>query len=207
MWNVVKSSRAWPSQGLVRIQLNLGVWFKSNSVELIATLQKNYQIKEVHIVLRTPMQLCLRDGRMIQESILKKEYWNHIRNLGFSVDNDTLMPIISEAVQKQSSFHIFLLQVSASQQNKETPRSAASILHWLPNFSLVILGIVNTPDRVKAPNSLLAFSSLNYRDNQIPCNEGRLGNLTCTHLYSSLSLDVTQTQNNEFYHMKASHGN
>lgn len=51
----VQLSRAWPSQGLVRIQLNLGVCFKSNSEEFIATLQKNYQIKEIHIVLRTPV--------------------------------------------------------------------------------------------------------------------------------------------------------
>lgn len=34
------------------------------------------------------------------------------------------------------------------------------------------------------------------------CNKGHLGNLT---FYSSLSLDVTQTQNNESHHMKASH--
>lgn len=46
-------SRAWPSQVLVRTQLNLGVCFKSNSVEFRATLQKNYQIKEIHAVLRT----------------------------------------------------------------------------------------------------------------------------------------------------------
>lgn len=72
--------------------------FKSNSVEFIATLQKNYQIKEIHTVLSTPVYLSLRDGRMIQESPLKEEGWNCIRNLGFSVDNDTQMPVISDAV-------------------------------------------------------------------------------------------------------------
>lgn len=39
--------------GFSKDTVNLGVCFKSNSVEFHATLQKNYQIKEIHAVLRT----------------------------------------------------------------------------------------------------------------------------------------------------------
>lgn len=74
---------------------------------------------------------------------------------------------------------------------------AAPRMGWLANFSLFILGIVNTMGWVNAPNSLLSvFSFLNNRDNQALCGEGHLRYLTCNSIPASVN--ATQTQKNEF---------